>query len=331
MNIRILPCVILLAFFVQGLGAGGASDTAHLANPSIAVVNLQDDLTIWFDSLADNHYEKIMVASIKPITLEYSSTGSAFSRWVEDEAIAGSSRSSVIRLKNMSALEGVQPDFRDTYGSAFSSLSAPYLLEGRYFPEGDSVRIELRLTDGQQGTLVKNGAISLRIDKKKIPASATLNSANYVRAQDLLAKLTEQQPSQGLRVRVSPHRGENATYRIGEFLKLNLALSEDAHVRIYHINVHGEIMMIFPNQLRPSDEVRKGDLVQVPDDAAVGSFAFKMEAPLGTELIRVIASTEPFLEDEQSFVPLGTNPDILPKARGRGQFAEASTSYTIIP
>lgn len=331
MNLRTLGVLIFSLLALGAVGAGGAGEKPVLDVPSIQVSNLQDELTIWFDSLAENHYEKLIMGSIKPITLEYSASGSAFSRWVEDEAIAASSRSSVIKLKNMSALEGVRPDFREVYGSAFSSASAPYLLEGRYFPEPDNVRLELRLTDGQQGTLVKNGTISLRISRNKIPSYASLNADNQKRAQDLIAQFKDAPQADALRVRVSPHRGENATYRLGEYLTLNLALSRDAHVRMYHINVKGEIMMIFPNRLRPSDEVRQGDLIRIPDEKTYGAFAFKMEEPLGTEVIHVVASTEPFPRDERSFEPLGTDTSIIPKAGKRGQFAEATTAYTIIP
>ena len=102
---------------------------------------------------------------------------------------------------------------------------------------------------------------------------------------------------------------------------------------MYQIDVLKRTQLIFPNPFFSDNSIRGGKIYRIPDSHY--PFDFVLSEPLGTEFIKVIASTVPFEDVENSFEDIG-------EARGalftRGlkiekkdeMVAEAIISYTII-
>ena len=81
----------------------------------------------------------------------------------------------------------------------------------------------------------------------------------------------------------------NATYRVGEPIKLYLRPVRDIQVVLVNIDAHGNTAVVYPNQFEPHNRLRAGQVVEVP---GTGAYSLAAARPLGNGLIRVIASTQ---------------------------------------
>jgi Domain of unknown function (DUF4384) len=98
-------------------------------------------------------------------------------------------------------------------------------------------------------------------------------------------------PKQGsLQVTASVDRSD-LTYAKGEVMKLQVKVSEDAHVFVYDTGPGGNRILLFPNPLQKDDLIKAGHSVSIPpSDAKV---KIKVTGKTGAELITVVASNKP--------------------------------------
>lgn len=81
------------------------------------------------------------------------------------------------------------------------------------------------------------------------------------------------------------------TYAIGESVRLFVKTNKDAYLTVLNVGPTGNTTMLFPNAFQRDARVRAGLTVEIP---APGSGAqFRVSGPVGRELIKVIASTNP--------------------------------------
>ena len=81
------------------------------------------------------------------------------------------------------------------------------------------------------------------------------------------------------------------TYAIGEAVRLFVRANKDAYLTVLNVGPTGNTTMLFPNAFQRDARVRAGQTVEIP---APGSGAqFRVSGPVGRELIKVIASTNP--------------------------------------
>jgi uncharacterized caspase-like protein len=80
-------------------------------------------------------------------------------------------------------------------------------------------------------------------------------------------------------------------YAEGETLTLKVRCEEDAFLYILYQQADGKIFQIFPNRGQPDNKIKAMQDIQVPapDDA----FRWVVDAPLGKEVVKVIASKKP--------------------------------------
>ena len=95
----------------------------------------------------------------------------------------------------------------------------------------------------------------------------------------------------GLRVKVWADRPDY-TYAIGEQVRLFLESNQDAYVAVLSTDPAGKTTVLFPNSHQSSNFVRAGNPVEVPDPGA--PIRIGVSRPVGTELIKVVASARPF-------------------------------------
>ena len=81
------------------------------------------------------------------------------------------------------------------------------------------------------------------------------------------------------------------TYANGEDVQLFVKTSKDAYVTILNVDPVGQTTVLFPNQYQADNRVRANRVLQVPDPASRSRIV--VGGTTGTELVKVIASTEP--------------------------------------
>ena len=85
-------------------------------------------------------------------------------------------------------------------------------------------------------------------------------------------------------------RADN-TYAVGEKVRLFVKPSKDAYVTMFNVGPSGQIAMLFPNAYQKDNKVPGNQVVEVP--SAASGVSIKVAAPVGRELIKVVASTSP--------------------------------------
>ena len=81
------------------------------------------------------------------------------------------------------------------------------------------------------------------------------------------------------------------TYAVGEDLRLFVQTNKTAYVTVLNVDPAGNTSVLFPNEYQSSNLVPADRAVEIPDPAS--GMMITVRAPVGNELIKVIASTEP--------------------------------------
>lgn len=81
------------------------------------------------------------------------------------------------------------------------------------------------------------------------------------------------------------------TYASGEDVRFFVETSKDAYVTILNVDPAGETTILFPNQYQSANLVRANRVLEVPDPASRSRIV--VTGTTGTELLKVIASTQP--------------------------------------
>ena len=83
----------------------------------------------------------------------------------------------------------------------------------------------------------------------------------------------------------------DSTYARGERVRMFVETSKDAYVTILNVDPAGETTVLFPNRYQWDNELRASRPVEIPSPGS--AFQVVVGGTVGTELIKVIASTEP--------------------------------------
>jgi hypothetical protein len=100
---------------------------------------------------------------------------------------------------------------------------------------------------------------------------------------------------------VAPHPGQlataivadrpDATYAIGETVRLTLTANQDSYVTVLDVGPTGAATELFPNKFQPDNHVRAGAPVEIAGPTTGAHIT--VGQPTGTELIKVITSNKP--------------------------------------
>lgn len=83
----------------------------------------------------------------------------------------------------------------------------------------------------------------------------------------------------------------DATYAVGETVRLAVKTNEDAYVTVLGIGASGKVTQLFPNAVQTDAKVKAGETVEIP--SAASGAQIKVSGPVGGELIKVIATSKP--------------------------------------
>lgn len=259
------------------------------------------------DSLMDGYTEESIQVAFGSFTWAYSKLASPFSRWLEDEFTKAMGASDKYRVFNRAIVAAMDPVFREIYADFFATNQVGGLLTGRFFEEGSRIRTRVELTDMRTGNHI--GSADWTIAKTAVPRSIRVRPDSLERERiERLSKLvpTENLDQGQLEVSVSTDRGPGGAYRAGEYLTVFVTVTQDAWVRLYHIDSTGKTQLVWPNRFNPGDgRLGAGKAVRIPGPG--DPFEFLMGAPWGTEYIKAVASSTPFAHEAEAFTDLGTD------------------------
>ena len=81
------------------------------------------------------------------------------------------------------------------------------------------------------------------------------------------------------------------TYAVGEKVRLFVKPSKDAYLTVLAVGPLGQTTMLFPNAHQKDNKVPGNQAVEIPSPAS--GAIIRVAAPVGRELIKVVASTSP--------------------------------------
>ena len=285
---------------------------------------------------------KSIVVSIGNFTFADKNMGSSFSRYLEEKLAGVLTDHPGFQLFAREDLEeilaAIELSLNDLFDPATvvevgSLRGIQALLGGRYFDDGEVVRVYLSLTDVGSGLVAANSQVVL--PKVELTDSVSVLPENYNDALFVIEELSQIQESDpaDFQVKLWTVRGEGATYRDGEELVIHLFSNRDCYVKIYQIDVEKRMQLIFPNRFFPDNFIRKGRVYKIPDTRY--PFRFVLGEPFGTEFVKLIASTLQFGDIEEDFQVLGSpSKDVITRGlsvrQREEQIVEAMISYTIV-
>jgi hypothetical protein len=83
----------------------------------------------------------------------------------------------------------------------------------------------------------------------------------------------------------------DATYAVGETVRLAVKANQDAYLTVFDIGPTGKVTQLFPNAYQTSNAVKAGEAIEIP--APQSGAAIQVSAPVGKETIKVIATSQP--------------------------------------
>ena len=83
----------------------------------------------------------------------------------------------------------------------------------------------------------------------------------------------------------------DATYAVGDTLRMAVKSNEDAYVTVFNIGASGKITQLFPNGFQANNRIKAGETLEVPSKSSESRI--KVTGPVGMELIKVVATSKP--------------------------------------
>ena len=84
---------------------------------------------------------------------------------------------------------------------------------------------------------------------------------------------------------------QDATYALGETVRLAVKANEEAYVTVFNVGASGKVVQLFPNAFQTDNRVKAGETVEVP--AAASGTQIRVSGPVGAELIKIVATSKP--------------------------------------
>ncbi len=268
--------------------------------------------------------------------------GSSFSHFLAEKVGMAFGKSRLFELAPRDKLDEILEEIRFGMSGLVDDSSAvepgmlkglQLLLHGKFFESRTGVRVFIKLLDIETGIQIEEEEINFNL--RDIPAEISIRPDNYSDALYVIDELSGIMNSAdgALAVKTWTRRGNGGTYKDGEQLVINFFSTKDCFIKIYHIDVNGNMQLIFPNPFFTNNFLKGNKIYKIPDSSY--PFTFDLGAPFGTEFIKVLASTVQFSGIEESFEIIGkASANSVTRGLNIGrketQTTEALISYTII-
>lgn len=84
---------------------------------------------------------------------------------------------------------------------------------------------------------------------------------------------------------------QDATYALGETVRLAVKANEDAYVTVFNVGASGKVIQLFPNAFQTDNRVKAGEAMEIP--AAASGTQIRVSGPVGAELVKIVATSKP--------------------------------------
>jgi len=102
---------------------------------------------------------------------------------------------------------------------------------------------------------------------------------------------TVQNATESLQAQIWVDR-KDKTYAVGENVLILFQVNRDAYVTVLDLGTSGKLTRLFPNQFHKDSRVKANEIYTIPAEG--DPFKYTVGEPVGTEMLKLIASTKPF-------------------------------------
>ncbi|MDR2020396.1 MAG: DUF4384 domain-containing protein [Treponema sp.] len=166
------------------------------------------------------------------------------------------------------------------------------LITGVFLREGAVVRVTLRLVIEPGGVIFDTRDFSVsaaeleRLGIALLPENTTLEEIK--KREELLNPPAS--AAQVFTLRTWPD-SDTRTYLDGDKLKISVVADEDCFFKVYHIDLNGDMQLIYPNDRNTDNRLRAYVTRTIPESDAV---SYVLRAPFGQDTIKVVAARQQF-------------------------------------
>lgn len=259
----------------------------------------------------ESHVEQPFRVAVMPICFEDTRIGGRLARYIQDEIgtiITNRNRFILIERDTVYQNEALAEivDSMDDFHDDILRLKTGYfqnaqgLLYGHYWNANQNIRLVLKLFDVRtKNVLVQE---SVTIPKKDLPDGFPVIPQNLKDSLNRLKKVTDltqgMQHEADFRVRVWTDRGDGATYREGEKIIFYVQANRNCYLRLFHVDPLGDVNVLYPREYsQDKDYIEANVRYAIPDQYQIeNDFYFVAIPPFGTDIVKAVASTQPFTQ-----------------------------------
>jgi len=173
-----------------------------------------------------------------------------------------------------------------------------YVVQGVYWDLGDSVDMQLQLTDAKGSTTAWQGYIR----------KSSIGAPLLKMLKPKVVPESDSQPVGPIGFTLASELGEDPVYRIGQKLVLLIQASRDSYLYCFYKQADGVVMKIFPNRAQENARVAGKTVQKIPSPAM--GFEWRIAEPPGIEQVKCFAADRdvaphlPKVIGTQAFLPL---------------------------
>lgn len=231
----------------------------------------------------------------------------------------------------------IPPEIADTARKQASSLIQG-VVEGDFSPLNTDVQVTLRLVSASDSTVLGSSRFVIpsgELDKRRLSLypqkdGAVITQAEFDAKQKIIAPFDGRDNAFGFTVKGDDLDG---VYYEGEYMTMRLYAEKNCYFKILHVNVGGNVQVLYPRSPRDDNFIRAGETRRIPDNTR-----FRITPPFGEEYILAAAYGSRFDAVAGTAVPLsssGLSRDIVVEdeetRREMRPLVTAKFSYTTMP
>ena len=295
---------------------------------------LTDLISAELQKMYDSNFELSIgsnTCNVGTFTWEESGVGTSFSSYLQKSV-----QDAVVDTKSFDLiLSDLQPPFGPEASAVLSQNKemklGAFLIFGNYSPEGSSVKLNLKIFSNTFSKVMSE--TNMELPMEIVPVGMQIIPTDLDKINNISAEIDNLYGKSELDIYATTSRGEGGVFIEDEYMKVYLLASENCYIKMFHIGVNGHATQIFPNMYESNNFLPGKQMLQFPGKSS--PFKFKLVPPLGTETIKVIASTKQFSDAGQGFKDLGmaTRGILIVETASEEMetMAEAKVFYTILP
>ena len=212
------------------------------------------------------------------------------------------------------------------------------VVEGDFSPLDADVEVTLRLVSASDNTVLGSSRFVIpagELDRRRLSLypgkdGSVITQAEFDAKQEIIAPFDGGNNTFGFTVKGDDLDG---VYYEGEYMTMRLYAEKDCYFKILHVNVGGNVQVLYPRSPKDDNFIRAGQTRRIPDTTR-----FRITPPFGEEYILAAAYGSRFDAAAGAAVPLsspGLSRDIVVEEeetrREMRPLATAKFSYTTMP